>query len=529
VNSVKSISDPHSLASQPGKNSRSNKKIVQGIAWTGAANWGCQLLGFAVYAGLARLLNPSTFGLVAIAGVYVAFIQVLVTQGFGVAIIQRSQIDREHLDSAFWIAVATAALFCGLSLLFAGQIARIFHEPGVSRVIAWLSLSILFYALSSVPTAILTRELDFRSLAIRSLLSTVVAGVVGLAMAFAGWGVWSLVGQQLVNAILGCFCLWWAVSWRPSFLVSRRHLQDLYGFSLSVAGNDVLWFFSQKSDQTLVGYRFGSVGLGPYSLSSRLVSLLHDGIISPLQLVAFPAFSQLQAEPLQFERALHKFCEMCSFVSFPVFAGIIAIAPDLVPWLFGSKWAAAIPILQILAVYGALRSALSFVHPLMLSKGRAGLYLLTNVILSCLTLAGCLVAARWNSRGIAISIIITMLIYTVVLLVIAQKLLQIKIGPLLRTFRFPALSSLFMLTVVDVLRRFSSAIFPPPATVLLCVLAGVVAYILTASYGKPELLKEIWHIGRTHFLPSKHSANVDSSPVPVQHVDTDATPESPPP
>jgi PST family polysaccharide transporter len=502
---------------------------VQGIAWTGAANWGCQLFGFAVYAGLARLLSPSTFGLVAIAGVYVAFIQVLVTQGFGVAIIQRSQIDREHLDSAFWIAVATAALFCGLSLLFAGQIARIFHEPGVSQVIAWLSLSILFYALSSVPTAILTRELDFRSLAIRSLLSTVVAGVVGLAMAFAGCGVWSLVGQQLVNAILGCFCLWWAVSWRPGFLVSRRHLQDLYGFSLSVAGNDILWFFSQKSDQTLVGYRFGSVGLGPYSLASRVVSLLYDGIISPLQSVALPAFSQLQLEPSRFERALNKFCEMCSFVSFPVFAGIIAIAPDLVPWLFGSKWASAIPILQILAVYGALRSALAFVHPLMLSKGRAGLYLLTNVMLSCLTLAGCFVATRWNSKVVAFSISIAMLTYSAIFLVIAQRMLEIKVGPLLRTFQFPALSSLFMLIVVALLRRFSSAIFPRPATVLLCILAGAVVYILTACYGKPELLKEIWHIGRTHFLPSKHSADVDSSPVPAQYATTDAAPGSPQP
>jgi O-antigen/teichoic acid export membrane protein len=524
---VKPISEPHSAASQPGINPRSNKKVVQGIAWTGAANWGCQLLGFAVYAGLARLLSPSTFGLVAIAGVYVAFIQVLVTQGFGVAIIQRRQIDQEHLDSAFWIAVATAALFCGLSLLFAGQIARIFHEPRVSQVIAWLSLSILFYALSSVPTAILTRELDFRSLAIRSLLSTMAAGVVGLAMAFAGFGVWSLVGQQLVNAILGCFCLWWSVSWRPGFLVSRRHLQDLYGFSLSIAGNDILWFFSQKSDQTLVGYRFGSVGLGPYSLSSRLVSLLYDGIISPLQSVAFPAFSQLQSEPLRFERALHKFSEMCSFVSFPVFAGIIAIAPDLVPWLFGSKWASAIPILQILGVYGALRSALAFVHPLMLSKGRAGLYLLTNVMLSCLTLAGCFVAVRWNSKGVASSISIAMLMYAFIFLIIAQRTLEIRIGPLLKTFLFPTFSSLLMLMVIALLRAFSSTIFPPPTTVLLCIAAGVLVYILTAYYGKPELLKEIWHIGRTHFLPSKHAAGVDS-PVPAKYV-TDAAPRSPQP
>jgi O-antigen/teichoic acid export membrane protein len=522
MNPKKSISREHSDQSQTGMNSSSNKKVVQGVAWTGAANWGCQLLGFVVYAGLARLLNPSTFGLVAIAGVYIAFIQVLVTQGFGMAIIQRKQIDPEHLDSAFWIAMATALLFCILSLLFASQIARFFHEPKVAPVIACLSFSFFFYALGAIPTAILTRELDFRALAIRALLTTTVAGAVGLAMAFAGYGVWSLVGQQLVNAFLSFVCLWWAVSWRPGFRISGAHLRDLYGFSLNIAGNDVLWFFSQKSDQTLVGYRFGSLGLGPYSLASRLVSLLYEGITSPLQSVAFPAFSKLQSEPLRFERGLHKFCEMCTFVSFPVFAGIMAVAPDLVPWLFGSKWTSAIPILQILAAYGALRAALAFVHPLMLSKGRAGTYLITNVILSCLTLAGCLIAARWNSKAIALSIIIAMLLYSVVFFQIAKKTLEIRIRPLLKTFAFPAMSSLFMFVVVALLRHFTSRIFSSPVTVLVCVTTGMVLYILTAWFGKPDLLKEIWQVIGSHLSPTKRAARVETPLATAQFVSEEA-------
>ena len=317
--------------------SESYRKAARGVAWATAANWGCQLLSFACYAGLARLLNPDTFGLVAIAGVYIAFIQLLVTQGFGMAIIQRSEVEREHLDSAFWIAIVTASIFCLLSFLLGGEIARAFHEPRVAPVIGWLSFSFLFYALSSVPTAILTRDLDFRALAIRSLLASTIAGAPGLTMAFFGFGVWSLVGQQLVNAILGCICLWWAVSWRPRLCVSPRHLRDLYRFSLSLTGNDALWFFSQKADQTFVGYGFGAQGLGPYSLASRLTTFLYDGIVGPLSSVAFPAFSKLQSEPLKFEQALYKFCETCSFISFPVFAGITAVAPNLVPWLFGVK------------------------------------------------------------------------------------------------------------------------------------------------------------------------------------------------
>jgi len=106
--------------------------LHKGLLGRSAASWGCQLLSFAIYAGLARLLSPEAFGLVAIAGVYIAFIQVLVAQGFGMAIIQRTQVDSEHLDSAFWIAMATAFLLCLLSHVFGGQIARLFGEPRIA-------------------------------------------------------------------------------------------------------------------------------------------------------------------------------------------------------------------------------------------------------------------------------------------------------------------------------------------------------------------------------------------------------------
>jgi len=376
--------------------------------------------------------------------------------------------------------------------------------------------------------------LDFRALAIRSLFATAIAGAVGLGMAFFGWGVWSLVGQQLANAILGSLFMWWSVSWRPGIRISRRHLGDLYKFSLNLTGNDLLWFFAQKSDQTMVAYGFGSLGLGPYSLASRLPTLLHDGIVGPLQSVAFPTFSRLQSEPLRLERALLKFCEMSTFICFPVFAGIVAIAPSLVPWLFGAKWLAAIPLLQILATYGAVRSALGFMHPLMLSKGRAGLYLVMNIVLASLTLVGCLVAVRWSPKVIALSVVLTMSLFAAVFLVIARRPLDLKIRPLLKTLVFPSATSLFMFIVVALVQRFASTIFTPGITVFVCVIAGAIFYCVTAYYGRPDLVKAIWELVGSHVLSSDRadrfsaaavSAEFDAASVPAEYV-AKATPDS---
>ncbi len=466
-------------------------KIAKGVAWASIANWGCQLLAFVLYTGLARLLTTHAFGLVAIASVYIAFMQVFVTQGFGMAIIQRRELNGEHLDSAFWIAMATAASFCILSILLARPIAHMYKEPSVAPIIGWLSLSFVFYAMCSVPTAILTREMDFRALAIRGLMATGVGGTVGLAMAFFGCGVWSLVVQQLVGAALSCVCLWWAVSWRPRLQVSKQHLRDLYKFSLNITGNDILWFFSQKSDQTVVGYAFGPMALGPYSLASRISTLVYEGIVGPSQSVAFPALAKLQCEPLAFARAIYKFCEISSFVSLPVFAGMAVVAPELVPVLFGIKWTSAVGILQVLAFYGAVRVLLCFVHPLMLAKGRAGLYLVTNVMLSCLTFVGCLVAVRWGPQAVAISIGVTMSLAAVVFVVVGERYLEISAYFLLKSFAFPVLSSLLMFATVGVLRGFLGKTLPVVATLAVCVVAGMVVYTALAVLLRPDLVKTI--------------------------------------
>jgi O-antigen/teichoic acid export membrane protein len=491
----------------------SNKRqIAQGVAWASSAQWGGQILSFGIYTGLARLLTPEVFGLVAIAGVYVAFMQIFVQQGFGTAVIQRRELEGEHLDSAFWIATATALFFCLLSVVVGRQIARLFHEPKVAPVIQWLSLSFLFYALSAIPTALFIRELDFRPLAVRSLIAIGAGGAVGLSMAYLGFGVWSIVGQQIVNSIVGCICLWWAVPWRPGLRFSKRHLHDLYGYSLSIVGNDVLWFFSQKSDQTLVGYGFGSLGLGPYSLASRVVTLIHDGIIGPAQSVAFPAFSKLQSDAAKLEHALRRFCEMSSLVSLPVFAGLIVVAPELVPVLFGPKWISAVRILQVLAVYGSLRVFLGFVHPLMLGKGRPGLYLLLNIILASITVAGCVVASHWSPEAIGISVVVTMLSFAALTTSVITRLAWIKIGPFLKSFALPLFSSLFMMAVVAVLRTFARKAFAPTITLAVCVVTGVVVYISTALYIKPALVKEIWEMAsQTVFRPRSFSRDLSLS------------------
>jgi hypothetical protein len=250
-------------------------------------------------------------------------------------------------------------------------------------------------------------------------------------------------------------------------------------------------FFSQRSDQTLVGYGFGSSGLGPYSLASRVTTLLYDAITGPFQSVALPAFSRLQSEPSKLERAVRQFCEISSFVALPAFAGIAAVAPELVRLIFGPKWVSAVPILYALAFYGAARVVLAFTYPLLLAKARTGLFLCMTISLSLLTLVGCLVAVVWSPVAIAYSMVLSIAVFGVGFFGVARKVLAIRTGPLLKSFAFPALSSGLMLILVSMLRRLLLTKLSPLPTLTICVAAGVAIYASLVLLLRPDLVKAI--------------------------------------
>jgi PST family polysaccharide transporter len=184
----------------------------------------------------------------------------------------------------------------------------------------------------------------------------------------------------------------------------------------------------------------------------------------------------------------------------------MAVAPSLVPWLFGAKWLAAVPLLQVLAAYGAARSALGFMHPLMLSRGRAGLYLALNIILATITLTGCVVAVQWSPLGVAMSVVVTMVLFAGIFLAFASRTLQLKASAVLRTFVFPTITSLLMFLIVTVARRFLSTDYSPAIVTSLCIVIGALSYTASAYFGRPDLVKEVWQLLEGHILPTRKNA-----------------------
>lgn len=372
-----------------------------GIVWSSLDRWGRQLIGFAVFAVLARLLDRQAFGLVALAGVYVGLVQVFVTQGLGTALVQRKDLRASHLDAVFWGSAGAAIVLAAATVLLRTPIARLLEDDAVAPVLAWLSGVLPLAALSVVPTAILTREMRFRSLAMRSLAGTLVSGAVGITAASLGFGVWSLVAQQITLAAVSAACLWWSVTWRPGLRADRAAVRDLSGFCAAVMLNDVLWFVSQRVDQGVIGAGLGVEILGAYAIAVRVVTFASEVMLEPAQAVAMPAFSSIQDDPERLGSAFVRSTTLVSAVALPAFLGLALVAPRFVPAAFGARWEPAVAPLQVLCAGGALRSLQTFVHPVFMAVGRVRLYTAMFALYAVATAAGSWIAAPHGVVAVA--------------------------------------------------------------------------------------------------------------------------------
>jgi PST family polysaccharide transporter len=471
------------------------KKAAQGVLWSVIQRWGREGISFLVLAVLSRLLAPEAFGLVAMAFVFTDFAHVFMDQGFTAAIVQRDGLEKAHLDTAFWISVSTGFVFTLGGIAGSELIAALFHEPQLGPVVRWLSPIFLLYALSSTQMAILQRELAFKSLALRSLAAKTVGGIVGVALAFQGFGVWSLVAQRLAGGAVGVVVLWRASDWRPGFKVSLSHYNELFRFGIAVVGNNLLKTFTRRADHFVIGYFLGPTLLGFYTVGYRLLWVIMRVVTGIINAVAFPAFSRLQGDPERMRRAFYKVTQYTSLLSFPVFLGVAVLAPEVVPAVFGEKWAASVPVLQVLAFTGVLESVSVFNGTVMRASGRPAWQFGITLLTAMCSLIGYVIAVRWGIVAVAASFVIVSYLLAPISYVAVRRLIQIDLRTYAGQFALPGVASLLMVLGILALKgtvghQALSVYLELP----LYTAVGGLIYLLVLTFTARTLSRQLWQM-----------------------------------
>jgi O-antigen/teichoic acid export membrane protein len=484
------------------------QEAVKGVVWSAAQKWGIRAITFLVQLILARLLLPEDFGLVAYAAVFTQFIALFVDAGFSDAIVQFSKIDREHLDTAFWVSVMTGVLISIVCFTGSDLIANLFHEPRLGLILRWLSPVFIFGGLNSVQGSLLRRQLAFKALTMRTLIAVLVSGTVAVILAFLGAGVWSLVARSLVGAIVSVITLWQVSKWRPSFHFSWKHFKELFSFGINITGGDIVDYFSTNADNFLIGYFLGTVALGYYSLAYNLLITLTDLLVTVPNIVAFPIFSKIQNDLDRFKTAFYEATQLQSFIAFPVFLGLLSVAPEAVRVLYTDKWMASVPVIQVLMATGITRSASFFYSSVFRASGkpswRFGIYTLTAL----LNVVGFLIVVRMGIVAVAMSYAVVSYALMPLYFYLIQKLVPITLRGHLKQYSAGFLSSLFMVGVVFALRYILGDNFTVLMRLIILVIAGGVTYLLSIRLIRPIMYAKILELVKMA-LPNSWRAKIE--------------------
>jgi O-antigen/teichoic acid export membrane protein len=451
-------------------------QVARGLKWQAIDIIGRQLLSLIVFTTLARLLDPSAFGKVALVGVYMAFVAMFADQGIGAALVQRSNLKPEHLNAAYWFNVGCAVLLCAGTIVLAGPVSRLLGEPELIPLLRWMSPALIINAMSAIHATLFIKAMDFRRPTIRTLVGNAVGGIVGIGMAVTHYGVWALIGQQLAASVGSAVFLWAASPYRPSLKFSLPHLKDLFGVSTSVFSTTLLWYFSSRIDQIVVGRFAGVPALGVYVIAGKVPDLARVITHEPMAHVSLPALSRLQNNHKRMQAAIYSGMELNALLSFAVFVGIAAIAPELVSVLFGAKWAAAGVLCSLLSIYGLVNALQVFFHPSLLASGGAGRYVLLNVWQAAGSLVAGVGGIHLGVKYVVIGLILNNLIITVPALMFLRK--RIGLSPLeyCKPCLVPACASLFMLGVLWLVGSMSPPGLPAIVGLICKVAIGAAAY-----------------------------------------------------
>lgn len=466
-----------------------DRKLIRSSAWVALSSGGTQVVALLVLVVLARLLTPHAFGLIALASLPLVALSYLQESGLTLAVIRR-QTDVER-------AAATQLVFgfCSSVLLYAGSflgaplLARLFSQPELTRVLRVLALTLVLRGLTAAPGALLERELAFDKRARGDVAGALAQGIVSVASAVAGFGVWSLVAGQLANQAVQGACYWALAPFRPSpRLASWPMLRDLGRFGRHVAASNVLVLVNDNADNALIGRLLGASSVGLYNLAWRLANLPAIQIAFIVSRATFPVYSTVRDDLAEFREIFRATLRRISFLSIPVAVGLLVAAHPIVVGVFGERWHAAIGPLQALVLFGMIRTLAGVTSSVFQASGRPQLnYQLGLLEMAALFGMMYLLAPTYGINGVAWAQVISGASTMLPCYFFALRILELPLADLVADLAKPAAcAAVVAVALLAALAAIHSLHAGAQLAVLITV--GTAAYAATIlTLGRSEL------------------------------------------
>lgn len=379
------------------------KKTVYSLLWRFLERCGAQGVTFLVTIVLARLLAPEVYGLMALVSVFTAILQVFVDSGLGNALIQKKDADDLDFSSVFFFNLVMCIALYLLLFFCAPLIATFYHNPELTLVIRVLGITLLIAGVKNVQQAYVSRKLQFKRFFFATLGGTIGAAVIGIAMAYMGFGIWALVVQSLFNTMLDTVILWLTVRWRPKLIFSFARLKGLLRYGWKLLTSALLHTFYTNLRTMIIGRLYTPTDLAYYEKGQSFPTLIVSNINASIDSVLLPTMSGVQDSRETVKAITRRSIVISSYLMWPMMVGLAAVAKQLVLLLLTEKWMTAVPFLQIACFALGLEPLQTANLNAIKALGRSDIFLKLEILKKTISIVILLLSMRFGVVVIAVS------------------------------------------------------------------------------------------------------------------------------
>lgn len=434
-------------------------KLVKSFAWDLAGRIGGQIVSGIIGIILARLLTPAEFGLIGMAMVFIGISGIFTNLGLSSALVQRTNPTEEHYSSSFYLNVVASLFLTLLFILFAPAIARFFKNDALIDIIRVLSLSLLISGFTVVQEARLRKKMRFDLLTKARIISSVTSGIIGVSMAFTGFGVWSLVAQTLLGRVITTGYYWFVSDWKPRLVFRLKALKDLWSYSINLFISSIIDTTYSQLDSLIIARVFSARELGLYSKAKAMNGFVIKYSSESIGSVTFPAMAEVKDNRQRMLELGFNAEKLIAFVSFALLGWLFVAAGPLILTLYGSKWEPAVEIFRLLCLSGFAYPISAATLSMLKASGDSRSFLKVEIWKKIVGLAGLAIGFAFGLKGYLISLVFTGTIAVLLNMVFTGKSLDItlkhQIVPLLPYLALAVVSA-FLTDIIPVSFKFNS-------------------------------------------------------------------------
>lgn len=331
-------------------NSEIKNKTITNFMWRFAERCGAQLVTFVVSIVLARLLEPSVYGTIALVTVFTTILQVFVDSGLGTALIQKKNADDLDFSSVFYFNFGMCIILYLVMFISAPYIARFYNDSSLTSVIRFISLTIVISGVKGIQQAYVSKNMLFKRFFFSTLGGTLISAIIGIIMAYMGFGVWALAVQQLSNTAIDTLILWVTVKWRPSKRFSIERLKSLFSFGWKLLCSSLLDTLYNNVRSLIIGKMYSASDLAYYNQGEKFPKFIVSNVNTSIDSVLLPTMSSAQDDRNRVKNMTRRAIKTSTYVMAPLMMGLAFCAEPVIKIILTDKWLLCIPFLRIFCI-----------------------------------------------------------------------------------------------------------------------------------------------------------------------------------